>query len=382
VKSLIASARIPRVPVPVALAAFAAVWSLGAAAPAPAEAGAAPDDAGTAAAPPAPATHDWEFSIAPYLWVTDVVADVSFRDFSAHVEPHLKDLLSDFQIGAMGTFEVYHAPSRLFFNVDAFWMRLKSETEAGPFQVGAGPFTFQKPGLQKQVGPFTIDTPRGPLTLGPFDVDTGPIRVTVPRVEFAVGPFEVTETITQSAVRASVGYRVLDHSLASLLGHEVKDDPRRLRADLYAGARSWYVKVQTEVQYPPIEVPGFTIKPSLVAHPRLELPDVTVPGVTFGGADINEAVSNWWVDPIVGVRVGADLCDRLGVVLNGNVGGFGIGSASELSWEALGMFTWRLGEHWIAAAGYRALDVDRRSGDLEIEVLMHGPVLGIIYRFP
>jgi hypothetical protein len=281
----------------------------------------------------------------------------------------------------MGTFEVYHAPSRLFFNVDAFWLRLSTDVDAGPFQVGAGPFTFQRPGLQRQVGPLAIDTPRGPLTLGPFDVDTGPVRVDVPRVEFAVGPFEVEQTLTQSAVRASFGYRALDLPLARLLGHEAKDDPRRLRADLYAGGRSWYVKSEIQVEYPPISVPGLTIEPSLVAYPRLQLPDVTIPGVTFGGAAIHESESTWWVDPLVGLRLSADLTRRLGVVLNGNVGGFGVGSASHWSWEGIALLTWRLGEQWSAAAGYRGLGVDRRAGELQIDAIMHGPVLGLVYRF-
>jgi hypothetical protein len=182
-------------------------------------------------------------------------------------------------------------------------------------------------------------------------------------------------------VRASVGYRLLDLSLAELCGHEPKDDPRRLRGDVYAGGRYWYIKTQVELEYPPIEIPGFTIRPELVAYPRLELSDVTIPGVTFGGRDIDEDASNWWIDPIVGVRLGANLTERLGVVLNGNVGGFGVGSASQWSWEALAVLTWRLGEHWTAAAGYRGLGVDRRNGELRIDVIMHGPILGMIYRF-
>jgi len=344
-------------------------------------AGSSTQPAADATASRAPERSPWELSLAPYLWVSDAVADVELGGFSARAEPHLKDLLSAVELGAMGTFEVYHAPSRVFFNVDAFWLRLSTETDAGPFQVGAGPFRFQTPGLQRDVGPFTIDTPRGPFVLGPFDVDTGPVDATVPRVEFPVGPFEVEQTLTQSAVRASVGYRLLDHAVASLLGRDPEDDTRGLRGDLYAGARYWYVKAQIEVQYPPIEIPGFSISPSLVAHPRLELPDVTIPGVTFGGGNIEESESNWWVDPIVGARWGADLSDRLAVVLNGNVGGFGIGSSSQWTWEALAFVTWRLGEGWAAAAGYRGLGVDRRNGGLEIDAILHGPVLGIIYRF-
>lgn len=343
---------------------------------------AGPARAGAAGAEPQVATPpDWQFTVAPYLWVSDVVAGVSFRDFSARIDPHVKDLLSDVELGAMGTFEVFHAPSRLFFNVDAFWLRLSTEVDAGPFRVGAGPFSFEAPGLHKQVGPFAIRTPQGPLVLGPFDVDTGPIGLDVPRVEFLVGPFEIQQTITQSAVRAAIGYRLLDLSVPELLGREPKDDPRRLLADVYAGGRYWYVKAQTEVEYPPIRIPGFTISPSLVAYPKLHLPDATIPGITFGGRDIDEDVSNWWIDPIVGIRLGGDLCGPLGLVLNGNVGGFGVGSASQWSWEAIALLTWRLGEHWSAAAGYRGLGVDRRNGELEIDAIMHGPILGIVYRF-
>jgi hypothetical protein len=344
---------------------------------------AGPVAAGEAAAPaPAPAVRDWQFSIAPYLWVIDVVADYSFREFSGHAEPHVKDLLSNLELGAMGTFEVFHAPSRLFLNVDAFWLRVSSESDAGPFDVGAGPFTFQSPGLQRQVGPVTIQTRQGPLTLGPFDVDTGPVRVDVPRVEFAVGPFDIEQTGTQSAVRASLGWRALDVPLASAFGQEPgEDDPRRLRGDVYVGARTWYLKAEIEVDYPPIEVPGLTIRPSLPAYPRLMLGDVTVSGVTFGGNEVRGSESTWWVDPLVGIRLGADLCGSLGLVLNGNVGGFGIGSASQWSWEALAFLTWRLGEHWTAAAGYRGLAIDRRNGDIEGDLIMHGPALGIIYSF-
>lgn len=328
----------------------------------------------------APADHDWEISIAPYAWVPDVIAHISTPRFSVQAQPHLADLISDLDLAAMGTIDVFHAPTRLSFTVDAFWMRLTVHDDFGPGQVGFGPLTFTSPGLQKQVGPIQVDTPAGGLSLGPFDVDTGPISTSVPRGEFPVGPFDVKQTMTESAVRASVGYRVLDYALADLLGHEVKDDPRRVRADVYAGGRYWYVKTRVQLHYPAIEIPGLSIDSSLVAFPRLQLPSVSVGGVTFGGANVDEEKSTWWIDPLIGVRVLVDLTPRLGLLLNANGGGFGIGSASEWSWEGLAVLTWKLGEHWTLGAGYRGLGVDRHQ-TVAVSLIMHGPMLGIIYRF-
>jgi hypothetical protein len=282
------------------------------------EAAAPPRDPAAATRDPVQTAKDWQVLVASYLWVTDLVADVSARDFSVHAEPYLWDIVQSIDLGVMGSFEVFHAPTRLFFDVDAFWARLSEETDAGPFEAGFGPLTFERPGLQRQVGPITVPTRVGPITVGPFDVDTGPVRVDIPRVEFALGPYDVESTTTESAVRASIGYRLLDLPLTRLLGGEAKDDdPRRFRADVFAGARYWYVKLELEIDSPPVMIPGFTISPSLVAHPRLMLPQATVSGITFGGKDVQRSQSTWWVDPIVGVRLGADLCDRLGVLVGG-----------------------------------------------------------------
>ena len=40
-----------------------------------------------------------------------------------------------------------------------------------------------------------------------------------------------------------------------------------------------------------------------------------------GGTDVHVEESTWWIDPVVGVRFGADLTDTVSVVLAGNVDG-------------------------------------------------------------
>jgi hypothetical protein len=64
-----------------------------------------------------------------------------------------------------------------------------------------------------------------------------------------------------------------------------------------------------------------------------------------------------------------------------DIGGFDIGSASKLSWEVLAYLDWRFGETTSLALGYRALGLDRRKGDAQADLIMHGPLLGLIFRF-
>jgi opacity protein-like surface antigen len=92
-------------------------------------------------------------------------------------------------------------------------------------------------------------------------------------------------------------------------------------------------------------------------------------------------VSSWWIDPVVGLRVGGDLTENLSLTVTGNVGGFDIGSASKFSWEVLALLGYRLGEHWSVTAGYRGLGVERQKGDTSVNLILHGPQVGLYYRF-
>ena len=60
---------------------------------------------------------------------------------------------------------------------------------------------------------------------------------------------------------------------------------------------------------------------------------------------------------------------------------FGIGSASKFTWEGLAFLSWRLGEHWSVAAGYRGIGLDRSSSDLSSDIALHGPLIGFVRAF-
>ena len=57
------------------------------------------------------------------------------------------------------------------------------------------------------------------------------------------------------------------------------------------------------------------------------------------------------------------------------------GSASKFSWEALAFLDWRFGETTSFVLGYRAVGLDRQKGEARADVILHGPLLGLLFRY-
>jgi hypothetical protein len=345
--------------------------------------------------PPDEDTGNWDFDIALYSWITDITGQAGIGDITVDVEPQLwNDIISNLDMAFFGGAEARYQ-SRWILNLDLFYAKISSESESGPYSIGFGPKT-----LQRDTRPInsnlSLDTRLGELDV-PFRFDAGTLRVDVPRVETAIGPFDIETSLTQVIVRGFAGWRALNEPLPAFLGGDGEDDPRRVRFDLIGGARYYYMKTEVDIDAPPVKIPSFQVTSSLsggsvrVGGDRfpgrktslgtINLPSAQFPGATLGGTDISVEESVWWIDPIVGARVGADVTEKLSLSLMGNVGGFGIGSASHFSWETTVFANYLFGEHWSFAAGYRALGFDRAFGDLELDLIIHGPVLGFIYRF-
>ena len=309
----------------------------------------------------------WEWSFTPYLWAQSLKGDVTVGGIQADVDVPFRDIFKMLNFGLMGALEARRG--RFFVLFDGMGALLSDELSAGPVRVGFGPATFQ------QTRP-----------VGPRGGGSATVTVQIPRVETLVGPAKVDVDQTMVIAALAAGYSVVSRPMADLLGGERADDPRRLVVDLYGGARMWYLKTELDLFIPPVTIPGFTIATSLALRGpfrgrTIDLGGIQVPGLTTAGIDEDFDATAIWVDPLVGVRVRADLTDRFGVALLGNVGGFGIGSASDLTWEALAAVGWRLNERWTLRAGYRALGVERGSGSKEANLVFHGPIVGATRRF-
>jgi hypothetical protein len=92
---------------------------------------------------------------------------------------------------------------------------------------------------------------------------------------------------------------------------------------------------------------------------------------------------NWW-EPMVGGRLTWQLNDPLAIVVQGDAGGFGIGNASDLTWQVGGMFSYKFTDWFRLNLGYWVLDIDysRGSGRNEFgyDVRMQGPRIGLAFE--
>jgi hypothetical protein len=88
-----------------------------------------------------------------------------------------------------------------------------------------------------------------------------------------------------------------------------------------------------------------------------------------------------FVDPIVGMRVFIPLAKSWTLGLRGDLGGFGIGNASDLAANGVVSINWQINELFSLNGGYRALYMKYNSGDNEWNATQHGPWIGIGFSF-
>ncbi|HME41700.1 MAG TPA: hypothetical protein VKF36_01325 [Syntrophorhabdales bacterium] len=96
---------------------------------------------------------------------------------------------------------------------------------------------------------------------------------------------------------------------------------------------------------------------------------------------INPTAYNNWVDPIMGARTKIDLTDKFMLNLEGDFGGFGVGS--KFTWNAQGSFGYQFTPRISAFAGYRILYIDYKGASSRVgyNVTMEGPTAGATFTF-
>ncbi len=165
-----------------------------------------------------------------------------------------------------------------------------------------------------------------------------------------LGPLRTDVESRQIRSELFVGRRVLSRSLSELLDFPAReDDPRAFHLDLYGGLRYWYLKDEVELRLGPLL--------------------------------LDSTNTSRWVDPVVGARVRLDPTENLLLEMSANISGFGLGSASDFTWQLWPVARYRLTDHWSVSGGYRLTYVDRQHGDDKTDLLWHGPSLGATYRF-
>jgi hypothetical protein len=90
----------------------------------------------------------------------------------------------------------------------------------------------------------------------------------------------------------------------------------------------------------------------------------------------------WW-DPLIGVRSHIQLNDRWSILLQGDVGGFGVGS--DLAWSLLAGVEYRISRRFGVTAAWSILDIDYARTLLGVpflfDVHLSGPHLALSFYF-
>lgn len=290
-----------------------------------------------------PEERSWDLKLNLYGWLASFEAEVTAGDVTTDIEMSFFDLLGDLGWAVMGGAEGRYRRGLLL--LDVIGMQLVVDESGSPRTV---PFQALPGG------------PGGELTFGEFDVHT---------------------RVTTWAIDVKPGFRVLSMPTVKLLGREADaEDRRRFDVDLLAGFRYWNVNVKTGIETtgPSLTVGGAPVSPPGILPP-IDTGDVEFPGTFLRGIDKAKQIEVDWFDPLVGLRLSADVTRRWTVFVMGDVGGWNVGEASDLTWQVLGGSRIALSDHWALEGGYRVLSVDRNS-TFE-NVTMHGPQIGAVFRF-
>jgi opacity protein-like surface antigen len=109
--------------------------------------------------------------------------------------------------------------------------------------------------------------------------------------------------------------------------------------------------------------------------------DLDVNIVGAAAPSLSYSSSENWFDAVIGLRGGVPISDRWSARGFADVGGFGIGDSSKLSWQVAGFVNYAFNERWSADVGYRYLSIEKEINDFDTTLELSGPVIGVSARF-
>lgn len=284
---------------------------------------------------PARGERDWRLIVAPYVWAAGMEGDSTLNDVTTHVDVGFSDILDHLDYGFIGHAEIHW--KRWFLFSDTNILQMSADVDMSRDSVR----TLQRQGRL----PGYIDPP---VSLP-----------TATRTIATAADVEAEMTMWSLIQEIMAGYRVYEH---------VYDDgdeagrTRRLGFDVYGGIRYYEFRTELDVD---VELTG-TFSGPLVTRSRTVKKSVS----------IDETVS--WIDPVVGGRISYDMLRNLSLMLQGDVGGFGVGS--DFAWSAMGLAQWRLNKNFSLIGGYKILEFDYEDGDDAMDMTLQGPVATLMYE--
>ena len=241
-------------------------------------------------------SEEWQFEIAPYLWLPELDGDSTLSGVTGPSEFSASDLLGFADFVAMGRIEAWKDKWGLFF--DGAYVDLGAD--------------------------FTVSVP---LVTAKVDLD-----------------------FKQAMLDFGVSYRLLELPMG-------ENGAQKLLFEPLGGLRYVYLKQEVDIKGPLAGV---------------------FPGRRLGGSED-------WVEPFVGGRIKWVLSETLSLAVRADIGGFGIGSASDLTWNLVAGFDWRFKDSMSLKVGYRIMDTNyergRGSNKFDMDAQMRGPIFALAMHF-
>lgn len=97
--------------------------------------------------------------------------------------------------------------------------------------------------------------------------------------------------------------------------------------------------------------------------------------------DLSQKAEGNWADLIVGTRVNKHFNERWHAFAYADVGGFGIGNSSDLTWQVSFGQSYKFSDGWSVAGGYRHLSIKRKFKNADVTTETSGPFLGFKKTF-
>ena len=276
-----------------------------------------------------PHASGWQLSMTPYVWSIFITGEQSVGNITSDIDTNLFEIIDDASELYAFMSDMEFRKGKLGIRTDVFWAKIRVPAERS----------------------LTGEIPTLPI---------------LPNLRFSATA-QGGLTVNMALVDSGVAYEFAKRSS----GASAKDPVAMYRStavDFLAGARYWYLRPEFN-----FNVTG------TISVPALGL-SRTGAGRVSGAKTID-----WW-DPYVGLRLRQQRGPGKELVLQGDVGGFGVGS--DFTWKVQGLYnfdTTLLGHDITAQLGYRALYADYEQGSgrnrVGFDWLWHGPIMGLKMSF-
>jgi len=139
--------------------------------------------------------------------------------------------------------------------------------------------------------------------------------------------------------------------------------------------KQWFIT--PAVRYRLIDTDDYQM--SVFAGARVTAMEVDLTARFAGGGQVTHGRDTSWVDPIIGIGGLAGFGDRWFFRYSCDIGGFG--TSSDLVWSAFAGFGYNFNDSIGVLAGYRGMGIDYSKDAFSLDIITHGPVVGLEVRF-